>query len=113
MAAWATGVIAAAAFWGYFVPTMGTFPDDPEGSFMFSGTLNLIPGFAARLLEYVGVKDASAVVTGPLALGVVSVWTGLVAAGSELIDLFGWDDNLTIPVLSGFGIWGFLKVFGA
>jgi diacylglycerol kinase (CTP) len=80
---------------------------------MFSGTLNLIPGFAAKLLEYVGVKAASAVVTGPVALGVMSVWTGLVAAGSELVDLFGWDDNLTIPVLSGFGIWGFLKVFGA
>ncbi|KAK0634863.1 hypothetical protein B0T17DRAFT_622999 [Bombardia bombarda] len=29
-----------------------------------------------------------------------------------VVDLFGWDDNLTIPVLSGLGIWGFLKVFG-
>jgi diacylglycerol kinase (CTP) len=42
----------------------------------------------------------------------MSVWTGIVAAGSELVDLFGWDDNLTIPVLSGLGMWGFLKVFG-
>lgn len=110
--AFATGVATAAAFWGWFVPMIGSFPDDPEGSFMFSGTLNLIPSFVTRLLENVGIPDVSATVSGPLALGVMSVWTGIVAAGSELIDLFGWDDNLTIPVLSGAGMWGFLKVFG-
>ena len=110
--AFATGVVTAAAFWGWFVPTIGSFPDDPEGSFMFSGTLNFIPGFVTRLLESVGIPDATATISGPLALGVMSVWTGIVAAGSELIDLFGWDDNLTIPVLSGAGMWGFLKLFG-
>jgi diacylglycerol kinase (CTP) len=42
----------------------------------------------------------------------MSLWSGLVASASEVVDLFGWDDNLTIPALSGLGIWGFLKVFG-
>lgn len=111
--AFAVGVLTAATFWGYFVPSVGAFPDDPEGAFMFTGTLNFVPGFAAKLLDYIGVSDASATVTGTPALGIVSVWTGVMAAGSELIDLFGWDDNLTIPVLSGIGIWGFLKIFGS
>lgn len=114
-AAWAVGVITAAAFWGYLVPAVGAFPNDPEGSYMFTGTLNLIPGFMKDLLEGVGVPKGitdGATVSGPFALGIVSLWTGFVAAGSELIDLFGWDDNLTIPVLSGVGMWGFLKVFG-
>jgi len=42
----------------------------------------------------------------------MSIWTGFVASASEVVDIFGWDDNLTIPVLSGIGMWGFLKVFG-
>ncbi|PGG95270.1 hypothetical protein AJ80_09992 [Polytolypa hystricis UAMH7299] len=116
LAACAVGVITAAAFWGYFVPRIGAFPEDPEGSFMFTGTLHLVPSFIRAHLGWAGISEATAsaaVITGPLALGVVSVWTGIVAAGSELIDLFGWDDNLTIPVLSGVGMWGFLKAFGS
>ncbi|WEW54996.1 Diacylglycerol kinase [Emydomyces testavorans] len=115
LAACAVGIITAAAFWGYFVPTVGSFANDPENSFMFTGTLNLIPDSVKGALEWVGIPREfmdKAVISGPLALGVVSLWTGLVAAGSELIDFFGWDDNLTIPVLSGLGMWGFLKVFG-
>lgn len=50
--------------------------------------------------------------TGWPALGIMSVWAGVVAAASEAVDLLGWDDNLTIPVLCGVGLWGFLKVFG-
>ncbi|EEH20093.2 hypothetical protein PABG_02352 [Paracoccidioides brasiliensis Pb03] len=114
LAAWAVGVATAAAFWGYLVPRVGAFPDDPEGSFMFNGTLNLIPSFLRGYLARTGVSAGSAaktVVTGPVALGIVSMWTGVVAAGSELVDLFGWDDNLTIPVLSCVGIWSFLKAF--
>ncbi|RAH85353.1 hypothetical protein BO86DRAFT_386309 [Aspergillus japonicus CBS 114.51] len=111
LSAWLVGVVTAAAFWGFFVPYIGTFPNDPEGSFMFTGRLNLIPGSVKNLLGWTA-DTSSAVLSGPLALGVMSVVSGLVAAGSEFIDLFGWDDNLTIPVLSGVGLWGFLKVFG-
>ncbi|KAK2761238.1 hypothetical protein FQN54_001760 [Arachnomyces sp. PD_36] len=117
LAAWGVGVITAAAFWGFFIPYIGPFPDDAPDAFMFTGKLNFLPDCVKGLLGWVGVNpgaaaESAATITGPLALGVVSVWTGVVAAGSELIDLFGWDDNLTIPVLSGIGLWGFLKVFG-
>ncbi|KAJ5428824.1 Phosphatidate cytidylyltransferase [Penicillium cf. griseofulvum] len=110
MAAWLMGVVTAAAFWGWFVPYIGTFPTDPENSFMFTGRLNLLPNCVRGLLGW--EPSTSAVITGPLALGVMSVVSGVVAAGSEFIDMWGWDDNLTIPVLSGVGLWGFLKVFG-
>lgn len=111
MAACFVGVATAAAFWGWFVPYIGHFPDDGEDAFMFKGQLNLIPDGAKRLIGWTS-NTASTIITGPLALGVMSIASGVVAAGSELIDLFSWDDNLTIPVLSGLGLWGFLKIFG-
>ncbi|OJJ78486.1 diacylglycerol/polyprenol kinase family protein [Aspergillus glaucus CBS 516.65] len=111
LAAWFVGVAAAAAFWGWFVPYIGTFPNDPEGSAMFTGSLNLVPNCVRNLLGWT-TESSKAVITGPLALGAMSFVSGIVAAGSEFVDIFGWDDNITIPVLSGFGLWGFLKVFG-
>ncbi|KAI9873771.1 MAG: hypothetical protein M1830_010620 [Pleopsidium flavum] len=107
-AACAVGIATAAAFWGWLAPRTGSFPDDPINAFMFSGRLGL-PGVVKGYLGWTGDQG---IITGPLALGVMSLWTGVVASASEVVDLFGWDDNLTIPVLSGLGIWGFLKVFG-
>ncbi|KAL4998309.1 hypothetical protein BDV10DRAFT_73387 [Aspergillus recurvatus] len=115
LAAWLVGVVTAAAFWGWFVPYIGTFPNDPEGAFLYTGRLNLFPDPVKRLIGWAVTSpdtESGSVITGPLALGVMSVVSGLVAAGSEFIDLMGWDDNLTIPVLSGIGLWGFLKIFG-
>ncbi|KAL9949534.1 hypothetical protein D7B24_005825 [Verticillium nonalfalfae] len=106
LAAFLVGVGSSAFFWGWFVRFFGPQPGD-EG-FMFQGSLRL-PQAAA---EAVGLTSEQATVAGPLALGVVSLWSGFVAAASEVVDVFGWDDNLTIPVLSAAGIWGFLKVFG-
>lgn len=115
LAAFLTGVLTASMFWGWFVPRIGTFPDDPEGAFVFTGCLNLLPDATRNLISRVSpdyAPDASTgIITGGLALGVMSFVSGIVAAGSELVDLFGLDDNLTIPVLSGIGLWGFLKVF--
>ncbi|MBE3043172.1 hypothetical protein IMZ48_11495, partial [Candidatus Bathyarchaeota archaeon] len=104
--AFLVGVATAAMFWGVLAPRIGPFPGDEDWPFMFQGVLRL-PGVAAEAL---GLEDVPSI-SGSLALGVVSLWSGLMAAGSELMDIFGWDDNLTIPVLSGIGIWGFLKVF--
>ncbi|KAK1761070.1 hypothetical protein QBC47DRAFT_369014 [Echria macrotheca] len=106
LAAFLVGVGTSAWFWGWLAPTKGPFPGDEF--FMFTGSLHL----PERLCDMVGLTTTQATISGGLALGVMSLWSGLVAAGSEVIDLFGWDDNLTIPVLSGLGIWGFLKVFG-
>ncbi|KAH8670445.1 phosphatidate cytidylyltransferase-like protein [Tricladium varicosporioides] len=107
-AAFVVGVITAVGFWGWLAPRTGLRPADIDWPFMFTGTLTL-PGV---LRNAVSLTEAQASIAGGWALGVMSLWTGLVAAGSEVVDIFGWDDNLTIPVLSGIGMWGFLKVFG-
>ena len=75
---------------------------------MFTGTL----GLPSAVQNAFGISKSQGSITGALALAVMSIWTGAVAAASEVIDIFGWDDNLTIPVLSGIGMWGFLKLFG-
>jgi diacylglycerol kinase (CTP) len=75
---------------------------------MFTGSLSLPSPVRSTL----GLTEGQGSIGGKLALAVMSIWTGFVASASEVVDVFGWDDNLTIPVLSGLGIWGFLKVFG-
>lgn len=104
-AAFLVGVVTAAYFWGWLVPRWGPQPGDE--SFMFTGVLRL----PQTVLKMLGLQGSQASISGALALGVVSLWSGFVAAASEAVDVFGWDDNLTIPVLSGAGIWGFLKIF--
>ncbi|KAH8199455.1 hypothetical protein TruAng_006393 [Truncatella angustata] len=107
-AAFVVGVLTAAWFWGWLAPRTPSFPGDDQNPFMFNGYLRL-PASAANLL---GLGETDATISGAVALGVMSICSGLVAACSEVVDIFGWDDNITIPVLSGVGIWGFLKVFG-
>ncbi|KAF5003930.1 hypothetical protein FDECE_9551 [Fusarium decemcellulare] len=104
-AAFLVGVGTSYFFYGWLVPTIGPFPGDEN--FMFKGVLSL----PQTICEAVGVSQEQASITGALALGAMSVWSGFVASASEVVDIFGWDDNLTIPVLSGIGMWGFLKVF--
>ncbi|KOS21772.1 CTP-dependent diacylglycerol kinase 1 [Escovopsis weberi] len=101
LAACLMGVATSYFFYGWLVPTIGPMPGDE--AFMFTGTLSLPRALGAA---------ASASVGGSLALGIVSALYGVVASASEVVDLFGWDDNLTIPVLSGIGMFGFLKLFG-
>ncbi|KAH9907709.1 hypothetical protein F4778DRAFT_444509 [Xylariomycetidae sp. FL2044] len=108
LAAFLVGVATAGWFWGLLAPKTGPFPGDDQNPFMFKGTLSL-PTLVASSL---GLAKSQVTVGGPVALGLMSLWSGIAAAGSEVVDLFGLDDNLTIPVLSGIGIWGFLKVFG-
>ncbi|KAF1997350.1 hypothetical protein P154DRAFT_547405 [Amniculicola lignicola CBS 123094] len=107
IAACITGIITAAVFWGWLGPFYSSL-NEGENTFAFQGALAL----PANARDALGLSFAQASVTGPLALGVMSIWAGLVASASEAIDLFGWDDNLTIPVLCGAGMWGFLRVFG-
>lgn len=109
LAAFVTGLATATVFWGWLAPRTGTFPDDPAGAFMFTGEL----GLPHQLTAYLGWKPADTTIGGATALGVMGCCTGIVAAFSEFVDILGWDDNLTIPVLSSLGIWAFLKSFGA
>ncbi|ORY13047.1 hypothetical protein BCR34DRAFT_511646 [Clohesyomyces aquaticus] len=108
IAACITGIITAAMFWGWLAPLMASYDIQSQGPFAFQGVLVL----PAQVREPLGLSFAQGSITGYLALGAMSVVAGLVASASEAIDLFGWDDNLTIPVLCGAGLWGFLRIFG-
>ena len=103
MAALVVGALTAGLFWGVVAAAYPLYED----GFEFKGTLRL-PNV---MINALGIKPATGQVGGWVALGIVSVWSGIVASASEVVDLFGWDDNLTIPVLSGLGLWGFFKAF--
>ncbi|KAL9009725.1 MAG: hypothetical protein Q9173_005273 [Seirophora scorigena] len=101
-AAMGVGMLTAGLFWGWAVPRFG----HDEG-FMFSGDLTV----PAAVKDVLGWKSHEGVLGGWAALGIVSLWGGFVASASEVVNVFGWDDNVIIPVLSGIGLWGFFKVF--
>ena len=101
-AAAVVGMMTAAVFYGWAVSRYG-FKD----GFLFQGTLSL-PNL---MLEPLKLTSEQGSVGGWVALSIVGVWSGFVASASEVVDVFGWDDNVTIPVLSGLGLWGFFKVF--
>lgn len=110
LAAMIVGFATAMWFWGYLAPRYGAVNDWDTGewAFAFQGRLSL-PRQARVVL---GLKEQEGVVTGTAALVVMSLWTGFMASASEAIDLFGWDDNLTIPLLCGIGLSIFLEIFG-
>jgi diacylglycerol kinase (CTP) len=107
LAAFAIGTLTAAIYWGWLVPWIIRTLNDPVELYMFQGTL-ILPEPAKALL---GLNTAQASINGGLALAVVSLYSGAVGALSELVDVFNWDDNFTIPVLSGAGLWTFFKAF--
>ena len=108
IAAMVTGVATAALFWGLVAPIVDPQVNEGSNSFAFQGRLSL-PRNVKSLLGYTADQG---VVVGKTALGLMSAVAGFVASASEAIDLFGLDDNVTIPILCGAGLYGFLKVFG-
>lgn len=108
LAAFVMGIFAALAFWVVIAPTVPQEWNTGINAFAFDGTLALRP--AVR--ETLGLSKDQGFVTGNTALAVVAVVSGLVASVSEAIDLWGLDDNLTIPILSGIGLGAFFWAFG-
>ncbi|KJY02533.1 phosphatidate cytidylyltransferase like protein [Zymoseptoria brevis] len=108
LAAFTFGVASSVLFWGIIAPATPEEFNQGVNTFAFQGTLTLPQG----LRQPLGLNEVQASVSGPIALGVVSLVSGLVASASEAVDILGLDDNLTIPVLCGAGIGAFLWVFG-
>ncbi|ODQ81561.1 hypothetical protein BABINDRAFT_159835 [Babjeviella inositovora NRRL Y-12698] len=84
-AAFLTGVLSAYVLYGVFIPR---FPEVNVG----------------YVIEWTAE-------TSKLNLFTLSLLSGLVASVSEAIDIFGWDDNFTIPVISGYVLWGVVSYF--
>ena len=104
LAACVVGIATALLFWGWVAPSCqmrGLVDDTGVNAFAFQSRLSLPGNFKATTIS------------GGLALGVMSLCAGLIASASEAVYVFGWDDNVTVPVLCGVGLWAFLKIFGS
>jgi len=109
LAACAFGIASAVLFWGLIAPMTPRQYNEGVHKFAFEGTLTL----PTPAREFLGLSESAATISGYAALGVLAVISGLVASVSEAIDIFGLDDNLTIPILSGIGLGAFLWAFAS
>jgi len=114
VAACVVGVATALLFWGWWAPRCRdvygvSIPTSGQDAFAFQGSLGLPEG----VREWLGWTREAATVGGWKALAIIGAVAGVVASVSEAVDLWGLDDNVTIPVLAGLGLTAFLKVFGA
>ncbi|KAK6197054.1 cytidylyltransferase family-domain-containing protein [Scheffersomyces amazonensis] len=85
IASFIAGIISCYILYGYFIPTFTEKVD--------------LPG------EIFWTEETSS-----LNLFVFSLFCGFIASVSEFINLFDLDDNFTIPVLSGFFIYGLVNI---
>lgn len=85
LGAFFTGLLVTKLFYGYCIPTYN--PRNLPGKLMWTPD------------------------TSKLSINWLSIFGGLVASLSEGIDLFGWDDNFTIPVLSGIFLYIVIEFF--
>lgn len=100
------GIGAAILFWGIIAPHTDPSLNRGKNAFAFTGSLHMPASSRSQL----GRNQAT--ISGWPALAIMSFTSGLVASVSEAIDLWGLDDNLTIPVLCGLGLEVFLRIFG-
>ena len=108
LAAFVVGILAALVFYLGVAPRVPQAWNTGVDAFAFDGALGLRDGAK----EVLGLRGQQGRIEGRPALALVALTCGIVAAGSEAVDVFGLDDNLTIPVLSGIALGGFFWVFG-
>lgn len=89
-----TGAAIVAGFWGWVAPA---------GNIQPAWTWTEGP---------VALNSASAggLLSGWTGLGLLAVVGGVISGVAEALDLGSLDDNLTLPIISGGCIWGFLKL---
>ncbi|KAF8230550.1 hypothetical protein L208DRAFT_1281361 [Tricholoma matsutake] len=95
IAATVTGTLIAVGFWGWVAPFR-------------SGT----PGLSWVWDSGASLASSSSVTGRWVGLGGLGVVAGLISGVAEALDLGSLDDNLTLPIISGGCILGFLKLLG-
>ncbi|KAI9513492.1 hypothetical protein F5148DRAFT_1156095 [Russula earlei] len=112
LAASVTGAAIVFFFWSWLVPAVhGVDPAwDWTSGVSGPGVDHSSLGESVRaILRYAGFSGF--VTGGRVGLTIISVVSGLVTGIAEALDLAQLDDNLTLPIISGGFIWGFLKLF--
>lgn len=110
LAAFSVGVMVAFLFWGVIANHVPPEWNAGKHAFAFNGRLT-VPAPVQRLFVLSRPSDPGMTVDGIPALVLISLWSGFVVSVSEAIDLWGLDDNLTIPVLYGAALSASLRVF--
>jgi len=90
IAATLTGAAVVAGFWGW---TVNLGVADP----IWTWSEGLVEAKTGLLSGWTG-------------LGVISIVSGFISGVAEALDLGSLDDNLTLPIISGGCIWGFMKL---
>ncbi|KAG6902097.1 hypothetical protein C0995_004449 [Termitomyces sp. Mi166 len=107
IAATITGAAIAFGFWGLVAPVRGDLTWTWDTGVLAS------PSAPASILPALGITGSGlAGAGGLLGLGWISGVAGFVSGVAEALDLGSLDDNLTLPIISGGCILGFLKLLG-
>ncbi|KNZ81994.1 CTP-dependent diacylglycerol kinase 1 [Termitomyces sp. J132] len=107
IAAAITGAAIAFGFWGLLAPVRNDLTWTWDNGVLTS------PSTSASILPALGIAGPGfAGAGGFLGLGAISMVAGVVSGVAEALDLGSLDDNLTLPIISGGCILGFLKFLG-
>jgi diacylglycerol kinase (CTP) len=107
VAASLTGALTAAAFWGWFAPSVNR----PDVSWTWMDGFSLSSAVKDHALDSVR-RRGSFNLGGWVGLGVIGVFAGFVSGVAEALDLGSVDDNLSLPVISGTCLYGLFRLFG-
>ncbi|KAI0795610.1 hypothetical protein C8Q75DRAFT_791342 [Abortiporus biennis] len=91
------GAAIAAGFWGWIEPLGNVTP-------VWRWDTGALTQAAAD------VATTSNWTAGWTGIGLISVFSGIVSGVAEALDLGNLDDNLTLPIISGGCIWGFMSL---
>ncbi|KAG6840278.1 hypothetical protein C0991_007766 [Blastosporella zonata] len=107
IAATITGTAIALAFWGLIAPVRNDITWAWDEGVLASSTKppSILPALGVTASGLAGAP-------GFLGLGAISLVAGLVSGVAEALDLGSLDDNLTLPIIAGGCILGFLKLIG-
>ncbi|KNF05226.1 hypothetical protein PSTG_01445 [Puccinia striiformis f. sp. tritici PST-78] len=111
------GSSTAYGFWSVFA-NRGVLVTGHHHSWMSSSQLltvhhrETLTGYVPTILnDYLISKIQLSTPNSSMGILPLSLACGLISALAESWNLFGWDDNLVLPILSGWGIWGIMKIF--
>ncbi|POW12798.1 hypothetical protein PSTT_04324 [Puccinia striiformis] len=111
------GSSTAYGFWSVFA-NRGVLVTGHHHSWMASSQLltvhhrETLTGYVPTILnDYLISKIQLSTPNSSMGILPLSLACGIISALAESWNLFGWDDNLVLPILSGWGIWGIMKIF--
>lgn len=102
IAAAVTGAFIAICFWGWIAPLQHS---NIELSWSWNDGARSL-----STMTFMGYSHHTLpIIIGWIKLGAIGIFSGLVSGVAEALAIGSLDDNLTLPIISGACIWGFLK----